>query len=179
MEAAPLWPRHRVPHWIPSHPVPFRPESLLLHRLVITQHHLLGALVQILADVCKAPSDSRGSFRPSMPKVEALLGNDRRQPLHVTVPGLSPQRFEFEAHHCRDLTPQSYVTDCAQIVVYHWWFAQTALSADWDTLSMAWVVRNSLWNASCASAQRCKHLVKSWAGRTLQASSIDMSSSQP
>ena len=48
---------------------------------------------QILADVCKALSDSQGSFRPSMLEVEALLGNDRRQPLHVTVPGLSPQQF--------------------------------------------------------------------------------------
>ena len=30
----------------PVSPVPFRPESLLLHHLVITQHLLLGALVQ-------------------------------------------------------------------------------------------------------------------------------------
>ena len=30
----------------PSHPVPFRPESLLQHHLVIAQHLLLGALVQ-------------------------------------------------------------------------------------------------------------------------------------
>ena len=52
---------------------------------------------QILADVCKALSDSQGSFRPSVSEVEALLGNDWRQPLHVTVPGLSPQQFEFEA----------------------------------------------------------------------------------
>ena len=35
---------------------------------------------------------------------------------------------------------ESYVTDCAQIVVYYWWAAQTALSADWDTMSVAWVV---------------------------------------
>ena len=41
----PLWPRHRVPHWTPSHPVPFHPESLSPHHLVITQHLLLGALV--------------------------------------------------------------------------------------------------------------------------------------
>ena len=33
---------------------------------------------QILADVCKALSDSQGSFRPSMSEVEALLGNDWR-----------------------------------------------------------------------------------------------------
>ena len=116
---------------------------------------------QILADVCKALSDSQGSFRPSMSEVEALLGNDWRQPLHVTVPGLSPQQFEFEARHFGDLTTESYVTDCAQIVVYHWWAAQTAHSADWDTMGVAWVVRDSLWNASCASAQRRKQLVKS------------------
>ena len=74
---------------------------------------------QILADVCKALSDSQGSFRPSMLEIEALLGNDWRQPLHVTVPGLSPQQFEFEAHHFRDLTTDSYVTDCAQLLVYY------------------------------------------------------------
>ena len=68
---------------------------------------------QILADVCKALSDSQGLFRPSLSKVEALLGNDWRQPLHVTVPCLSPQQFEFEARHFRDLTTESYVTDCA------------------------------------------------------------------
>ena len=30
----------------PLDPVPFRPESLLLHHLLITQHLMLGALVQ-------------------------------------------------------------------------------------------------------------------------------------
>ena len=46
-------------------------------------------------------------------------------------------------------------------------------------MGVAWVVRDSLWNASCASAQRCKQLVKSWAEHTLQASSIDMSFAPP
>ena len=46
-------------------------------------------------------------------------------------------------------------------------------------MGVAWVVRNSLWNASCASAQCRKQLVKSWAERTLQASSIDMSFAPP
>ena len=110
-----------------------------------------------------------------MSEVEALLGNDWRRPLHVTVLGLSPQQFEFEARHFRDLTTESYVIDCAQIVVYYWWAAQTALSADWDTLGVAWVVRDSLWNVSCASPQRRKQLVGSWVERTLQVSSIVMS----
>ena len=65
------------------------------------------------------------------------------------------------------------------IVVYYWWAVQTALSADWDAMGVVWVVRDSLWNASCASAQRCKPLVKSWAERTLQTSSIDMSFAPP
>ena len=134
---------------------------------------------QILADVCKALSDSQGSFRPSLSEVEALLGNDWRQPLHVIGPGLSPQQFEFEARHFRDLTTESYVTDCAQIVVYYWWASQTALSAYWDTMGVVWVVRDPLWNASCASAQRRKQLVGSWAERTLEASSIDMSFAPP
>ena len=42
-------------------------------------------------------------------------------------------------------------------------------------MGVAWVVRDSLLNASCASAQRRKQLLKSWAKRTLQVSSIDMS----
>ena len=46
-------------------------------------------------------------------------------------------------------------------------------------MGVAWVVRDSLWNASCASAQRRKQLAKSWAERTLQASSIDMSFAPP
>ena len=46
-------------------------------------------------------------------------------------------------------------------------------------LGVAWVVRDSLWNASCASAQRRKQLLKSWAERTLQVSSIDMSFAPP
>ena len=114
-----------------------------------------------------------------MSEVEVLLDNNRRQPIHVTVPGLSPQQFEFKGRHFRDLTTESYVTDCARIVVYYWWAAQNALSADWDTMCVAWVVRDSLWNVSCANAQRRKQLVKSWAERTLQASSIDMSFAPP
>ena len=55
-------------------------------------------------------------------------------------------------------------------------------------MGAAWGVRDSLWNASCASAQRRKQLVsaqrrkqlvKSWAERILQASSIDMSFAPP
>ena len=46
-------------------------------------------------------------------------------------------------------------------------------------MGVAWVVRDSLWNASCASAQCRKQLVGSWAESTLQASSIDMSFAPP
>ena len=156
---------------------PFPPSSIP-SRIVVAapsgDHPTSPSAEQILANVCKALSDSQGSFRPSMLEVEALLGNNWRQPLHVTVPCLSPQQFEFEARHFTDLTTESYVTDCAQIVVYYWWAAQTTLNADWDTMGVAWVVRDSLWNASCASAHRPKQLVKLWAERTLQASSIDM-----
>ena len=88
-----------------------------------------------------------------MSEVEALLGNDWRQPLHVTFPGLSAQQFEFEARHFRNLTTESYVTYCAQMVVCFWWAAQAALRADWDTMGVAWVVRDSL-NASCATSGR-------------------------
>ena len=46
-------------------------------------------------------------------------------------------------------------------------------------MGVAWVVRDSSWNASCASAQRRKQLVGSWAERTLEAASIDMSFAPP
>ena len=46
-------------------------------------------------------------------------------------------------------------------------------------MGVAWVVRDSLRNVSCASAQRRKQLLESWAERTLQASSIDMSVAPP
>ena len=134
---------------------------------------------QILANVCKALSDSHGSFRPSLAEVEALLGDDWGPPLHATVPGPLAQQYEFEARHFRDLTSESYVTDGAQIVVYYWWAAQTALSADWDTMGVAWAVRDSLWNASCASPQRRQALVESWARSTLERASIDMSFAPP
>ena len=67
---------------------------------------------QILADVWKALRDSQGSFRPFLSEVGAVVGNDRRPPLHVTILGLSPQQFEVDAHHFRDLTTMSYVTHC-------------------------------------------------------------------
>ena len=129
--------------------------------------------------MCKALRDSHGSFRPSLAEVEALLGDDWGPPLHATVPGPSAQQYEFDARHFRDLTSESYVTDCAQIVVYYWWAAQTALSADWDTMGVAWAVRDSLWIASCASPQRRQALVESWARSTLERASIDMSFAPP
>ena len=77
-----------------------------------------------------------------------MLGNNSGQPPHVTALGLSPQRFEFQARQFGDLTTESYVTDCAPIVVYYWYDAQTAPSADWDAMGVAWVVHDSLGNAS-------------------------------
>ena len=144
-----------------------------------TSHTGCRRAEQILANVCKALSDSQGTFRPSLAEVEALLGDDWGPPLHATVPGPSAQQYEFEARHFRDLTSQSYVTDCAQIVVYYCWAARTALSADWDTMGVAWAVRDSLWNASCASPQRRQALVESWAHSTLERASIDMSFAPP
>ena len=46
-------------------------------------------------------------------------------------------------------------------------------------MGVAWVVRDSLWNISCASAQRRKQLVGMRAEHTLQVSSIDMSFAPP
>ena len=56
-----------------------------------TSHTGCRPAEQILANVCKALSDSHGSFRPSLAEVEALLGDDWGPPLHATVPGPSAQ----------------------------------------------------------------------------------------
>ena len=84
-----------------------------------TSHTGCPSAEEILADVCKALTDSQGLFCPSLSKVEAPRSNDWVHPLHAIVPRSSPQPFEFEARHFRDLTTESYVTDCAQIVVYY------------------------------------------------------------
>ena len=57
--------------------------------------------------------------------------------------------------------------------------SQIVLSAHWDTMGVAWVVRDSLWNASCASPQCRQELVGSGVDCTLEASSIDMSFAPP
>ena len=66
----------------------------------------------------------------------------------------------------------------SQIVLTLWCISgglPKPLSVRIGTMGVAWVVRDSLWNASYASAQRRKQLVGSWAEHTLEASSIDMS----
>ena len=103
--------------------------------------------------MCKALSGSHGSFCPSLSKVEALLGD-----------GLG-HCSRFVARHFRNLAAESYVTHYAEMVVFHLWASDTALSADWGTIGVAWVVRDLLWNASYACPQRIKQLVESWANR--------------
>ena len=44
---------------------------------------------------------------------------------------------------------------------------------------MAWAVRDSLWNAACAGPGRRQELTESWATRTLEAASIDISLAPP
>ena len=80
-----------------------------------------GFRKEILAGVCKALCDSQGSFCSSLSEVKAMLGDDWGQPLHGRVLGLLLQRYEFETHHFRDLITESYVTNYAPVVVYHWW----------------------------------------------------------
>ena len=49
--------------------------------MIVTQHLILGRAKQIMVDVCKALSDSHGSFRPFLPEAEALLGDDWAWPV--------------------------------------------------------------------------------------------------
>ena len=101
----------------PLDPIP--PSSILSGIAAPSGDHPTSPTGCPSAEQILANDDSQGSFHPSMSEVEALLGNNWRRPLHVTVPGLSPQQFEFEARHFKDLTTENYVIDCAQIVVYY------------------------------------------------------------
>ena len=101
----------------PLDPIP--PSSILSGIAAPSGDHPTSPTRCPSAEQILANDDSQGSFHPSMSEVEALLGNNWRRPLHVTVPGLSPQQFEFEARHFKDLTTENYVIDCAQIVVYY------------------------------------------------------------
>ena len=92
----------------------------------------------------------------------------------MIVPSSGSQQYTLEARHLRDVYSKSYVTDSAEIVVYYWWLTQTALSADWDVMGVAWVVHDSLWNGSFVPLGRRLMLTESWALRTLKAASIDM-----
>ena len=81
--------------------------------------------------MCKALNDSHGWFFSFLLEVEAPLGDNWGQPLHVTVLGSSVQQYEFQARHSRDLTTDSYVTYYAEIVVYCWWAALNSPSESW------------------------------------------------
>ena len=128
----------------------------------------------ILAVVCHALTHGPGSPTTQLQHVESLLRDDWERPLDVIIPSSGSQQYRLEACHLRDVYTESYVTDSAEIVVYYWWLTETALSADWDLVGVAWVVCDSLWNASSAPWGRGKVLVESWAHRTLEAASIDM-----
>ena len=58
--------------------------------------------------------------------------------------------------------------------MYYWWITRTALSADWDVMGVARVVRDSLWNGSSVPLGCRLVLAESWALCILKAVSIDM-----
>ena len=128
----------------------------------------------VLAAVCHALTNGPGSPSAQLQHVESLLRDEWERPLDVIIPSSGSQQYKPEAPHLRDVYSTSYVTDTAEIVVYCWWLARTALSADWDVMGVAWVVRDSLWNGSSLPVGRRLVLADSWALRTLKAASIDM-----
>ena len=128
----------------------------------------------VLAAVCHALTNGPGSPTAQLQHVESLLRDEWERPLDVIVPSSGSQQYMPEARHLRDVYSKSYVTDSVEIVVYYWWLARTALSADWDVMGGAWVVRDSLWNGSSVPLGHRLVLAKSWALRTLKAASIDM-----
>ena len=100
----------------------------------------------VLAAVCHALTNGPGSPNAQLQHVESLLRDEWERPLDVIVPSSGSPQYMLEARHFRDVYSKSYVTDSAEIVVYYWWLTRTALSADWDVMGVAWVVRDSLWN---------------------------------
>ena len=136
-------------------------------------------LASLKIEMSRAGSCKSGRRRLRCPTaqlqhVESLLHDEWERPLDVIIPSSGSQQYKLEARHLRDVYSESYVTDTAEIVVYYWWFARTALSADWDVMGVAWVVRDSLWNVSALPLGRREVLAESWALRTLNAASIDM-----
>ena len=131
----------------------------------------------VLAAVCHASTNGPGSPTAQLQHVESLLRDDWERPLDVILPSSGSQQYRLEARHLRDVYSKSYVTDSTEIVVYYCWLTWTALSA--DVMGVAWVVRDSLWNASSALWGRRKVLAESWALRTLEAASIDMVYASP
>ena len=128
----------------------------------------------ILAIVCHTLTNGPGKPTAQLQHVESLRCDDWERPLDVIIPSSGSQQYRPEARHLRDVYSESYVTHSAEIVVYYWWLTRIALSADWDVMGVAWVVRDTLWNASSAPWGRRKVLAESWAHRTLEAASIDM-----
>ena len=128
----------------------------------------------VLAAACHALTNGPGGPTAQLQHVESLLHDEWERPLDVIIPSSGSQQYKLEARHLRDVYSESYVTDTAEIVVYYWWSARTALSADWDVMGVAWVVRDSLWNVSALPLGRREVLAESWARRTLNAASIDM-----
>ena len=55
----------------------------------------------------------------------------------------------------------------------------TTLSADWDVMGVAWVLRDSLCNVSFVPWDRRQVLAEPWAHRALEAASIDMDYAPP
>ena len=123
----------------------------------------------VLAAVCHALINGLGSPTAQLQHVESLLRDEWEGPLDVIIPSSGSQQYRLEAYHLRDVYSESCVTDSAEIVVYNWWLTQTALSADWYVMGVAWVVRDSLWNVSSAPWDRRKVLAELWALRTLEA----------
>ena len=143
---------------------------------MITQH-LTGcpSAEEILAYVCKALSDSQGSFRPSLSEVEALLGNDWGQPLYVTV--------------CRsnDLGLRGAILETSrpramsQIVLRLWWITGGLPKSLLVRIGTKWVWRG-LYGTHCGMPHVLVHNAESswlYHGRTLEASSIDMCFAPP
>ena len=58
--------------------------------------------------------------------------------------------------------------------MYHYCLTKTTFRANRDVMGVAWVVRDSLWNASSAPWDRREMSAESWAHRTLEVASIDM-----
>ena len=112
-----------LPHWTLSHLIPLHPELLMRHPLMITQHLILGVLVQKKSRLMCAKHSvivtARFAHRCQRLRHYLVMIGGSHYMSRFRVRrhnNMSLRRTILGAHH---LTTESYVTNCVEIMVYY------------------------------------------------------------